>query len=136
MTLKMTMRRPCAKCPFRCDIEPYLRPGRVRELRSQLLVRGEAYFTCHETTVQSEDEDGEMVDGPNAQHCAGALILLEKSNAPTQLMRIFERLGSYDRSKLEMDSPVFDTFGQMERAMRQPRKPARAATKGDTNATL
>ena len=68
----------------------------------------DATFTCHETTVGSEDDDSEMVDGPNAQHCAGALIFLEHQDAPNQLMRIAERLGSYDRTKLDMDAPVPD----------------------------
>lgn len=47
------------------------------------------------------------------QHCAGALILLEKLDRPSQMMRISERIGMYDRRKLDMDAPVFDTFRKM-----------------------
>ena len=49
-------------------------------------------------------------------HCAGALILLEKLNLPSQMMRIAERLGMYDRRKLDMLAPVFDSFVAMIKA--------------------
>lgn len=39
-------------------------------------------------------------------HCAGALIFLEKRYRPNQLMRISERLGMYDRTKLDMKAKV------------------------------
>ena len=67
-------------------------------------------FTCHETTVPDESDEGEMKDGPNAQHCGGALIILEKLERPNQMMRIAERLGFYDRRKLDMHAPVFDSI--------------------------
>lgn len=101
----MDLVRPCAKCPFRNDIDPYLRPGRVKEIVTGLI--HDQSFTCHETL----DERGR--ETPRSQHCAGALILLEKHQKPTQLMRIFERLGGYDASKLDMKAPVFKSFGSM-----------------------
>ena len=106
---------PCAHCPFRSDIRPYLRKDRVREIQRSLVL---AEFPCHETTTHSA-EDGEAVRTGNEAHCAGALILLEKIERPSQLMRIAERLGMYDRHKLRMNSPVFDSFQAMIRA--QPR---------------
>ena len=54
-----------------------------------------------------------MEDGPNAEHCAGALIFLEAQEQPNQMMRIAERLGLYDRRKLDMESPVFDDADAM-----------------------
>lgn len=109
------MTKPCAKCPFRTDVPPYLLPERVEEIEA-VLDRGE--FTCHETTVPVEGDDGstDMEDGPNAQHCAGALILLEKLERPSQMMRICERLGMYDRRKLDMDAPVYESFEEMTEA--------------------
>lgn len=65
-------------------------------------------FACHKTTKPSEYDDHEMVTTDKSEHCAGVLILLEKIEQPNQMMRIAERLGMYDRTKLEMDSPVFD----------------------------
>lgn len=48
-----------------------------------------------------------MVDGPNAQHCAGALIMLEHMQQPTQLMRIYERTNGHDARNLDMTAPVY-----------------------------
>ena len=104
--MKFTMRTPCPHCPFRTDIPGYLRPERMEEIVGDLLW---GYtFTCHETTVVDDDDGFEMRDGPKAQHCAGALIFLEHQDRPNQLMRIAERLGRYDRARLDMDAPVPD----------------------------
>lgn len=109
--MKYTMTKPCPHCPFRYDIPGYLTEERVCEITDALL-SGQS-FTCHETTVAAEDDDEEMVDGPNAQHCAGAMIFLELQDAPNQMMRIAERLGMYDRTRLDMDAPVFDDADTM-----------------------
>jgi len=110
--------KPCNNCPFRTDVKPYLRAARVAKLESDL-VGGQASFTCHKTTVESEpDEDGEsrLVEGPKSQHCAGAMILLEKIGRPNQMMRIAERLRLYAPAKLDLKAPVFDSFDAMKRA--------------------
>jgi len=39
--------------------------------------------------------------------------LLEKLERPSQMMRICERIGMYDRRKLDMDAPVFESFEDM-----------------------
>jgi len=49
-------------------------------------------------------------------HCAGALILLEKLEQPSQMMRIAERLRMYDARQLDMDAPVFESFEDMVKA--------------------
>lgn len=109
------LKKPCPHCPFRNDIKPYLSRDRVEELQSAL--ESGRTFTCHKTTVAG-DED-EMVDGPNAQHCAGALILMEKDTdgdpgcMAIQLARIAGRFGLFDPKKLDMDSPVFDSWNDM-----------------------
>ena len=36
------------------------------------------------------------------------MILLEKMDSPNNPMRMAERLGMYDRTKLDMDALVFD----------------------------
>jgi len=107
--------RPCKLCPFRSDIDPYLNRARVREIVESL--RSGAIFPCHETT--EFDDDGEPIRNDGEIHCAGALIVMEREEEPNQMMRIAERLGSYDRSKLVMDAPVFDSFEEMIEA--QPR---------------
>lgn len=109
------MVRPCPKCPFRRDIPGYLRPERVDELEMNL-VRSD--FSCHLTTVEDpDDDDGGNMEGPDSRHCAGALIILEKLQQPSQMMRIAERLGIYDASKLDMTAPVYENFDAMRDAM-------------------
>lgn len=112
------LKSPCPKCPFRSNIPGYLSRRRVAEI-ARGLVRGD--FPCHQTTADAEDETGinTRVATAESQHCAGALILLEKLEEPSQMMRICERLRMYDASKLHMDAPVYDSWEEMIEA--QPR---------------
>lgn len=113
--------KPCTHCPFRNDIEPYLRKAGVRAMR-KLLDRGEFY--CHETTSKEDNEDDENPSefcrpDADAKHCAGALILLEKEEAPSQMMRICERISMYDPTALDMDAPVYESWDDMIEAQKQ-----------------
>ena len=117
--MKYELKNPCGNCPFRSDVRPYLNPGRVEEI-GRALVRGE--FPCHKTTVPGPGEDDDLTDTEDSQHCAGALILLEKMGRPSQMMRICERLGMYDPSKLNLDAPVFEDLKEMIDA--QPKRGA------------
>lgn len=112
------MTTPCACCPFRSDIAAYLTEERVREIEASLV---SASFPCHKTT--EHDDDGDCRWTGDEIHCAGALIILEKSGRSSQMMRIAERVGMYDRRKLNMAAPVFDTFDEMAEA--QPQRPRR-----------
>ena len=112
------LHKPCSSCPFRSDIRPYLTYDRVREIEDSL-VRGT--FPCHKSvdydTLEKQDHEHDdplphSVD-EKSKHCAGALILLEKEESPSQMMRICERIGLYDREKLDMDAPVYDSFDEM-----------------------
>lgn len=111
--MNFNMVRPCAHCPFRNDIPGYLHGARAREIAEAITER-QMTFSCHETTTPDEWEDNEEippphVPGPDEEHCAGAAILLERIERPNQWMRISERLGFYDRTKLDMAAPVFQT---------------------------
>lgn len=105
--MNYTMRAPCSSCPFRWDVPGFLTAERAAEI-TEALLRGFT-FQCHKTiTRNEEDYDGEsVVHTEQDQHCAGALIMLEHMELPNQLMRIAERLGMYDRTRLQMDAPVF-----------------------------
>ncbi len=107
--MKFEMKYPCPHCPFRNDEPGYLRGARMQEIVDDILYQ-DMSFTCHETTVPCDDDDGsgEMTDGPNAQHCAGAMIFLEHNKRANQSMRIGERFKMYDSKKLKMDAPVFE----------------------------
>jgi len=113
---------PCVDCPFRTNIRPYLRKGRIDMLEKDLR---DKTFSCHKTVDYDAEEDARWDDDEGAtvvrstsstSHCAGALILLEKMRRPSQMMRIAARLGIYDRSKLDMSAPVFATFAAMREA--------------------
>jgi hypothetical protein len=120
--VKYDLIRPCKDCPFRTDIRPFLTTARAEEIAETLLSGGT--FACHKTVDYSgddEDEDGfseGQVTG-QSQHCAGAMIMLEKMEMPNQMMRIAERLGMYRPDKLDMEAPVFED--DVEFAAVQPR---------------
>lgn len=111
--------RPCSHCPFRTDcLKGWLGKWRAKELADAIVLQQQT-FSCHETSGGRED-DG--VRGPDEQHCAGAAILLERLERPNQIMRIFERFGLYDRTKLDMDSPVFPSVAAFVKHHTEKRK--------------
>ena len=89
---------PCADCPF---LEVNAKSYGLRRLSQ--FASGE--FPCHKTARLDEEENA-FVSTKESQHCAGALIFLEKRNAPHQMMRITERLGMYDASALDLSLPI------------------------------
>lgn len=110
--MRYDLRAPCAKCPFRSDIRPFIRAERARGI-----LEGNAEFACHATLdYDNRDSDGEASETPKTNHCAGVLIILERECRPHQMMRICERLGMYDARNLEMESPVYDSIEECVRA--------------------
>lgn len=100
--MKYSLTTPCDQCPFL--IGSGFTYARLREFAS-----GE--FPCHKTCKTEEREDEGTVyvaRSDKTPHCAGALIFNEKRNTTTQMMRICERLGVYDHTKLDMDANVGD----------------------------
>jgi|GEM_PF-1951035 len=112
--MKYAMSTPCDHCPFRNDIDGYLRPDRVSEIAESLFRGGS--FPCHKTTESWEDDDGgsDMVATENSQQCAGAEIFLAKQGTSTQMSRIAERLGM-KVAKLNMKAPVCGSVSEMLR---------------------
>ena len=96
--MKYEKTTPCADCPFLSANAKSYGLRRLSEFAS-----GE--FPCHKTACIDEEESA-FVATKDSQHCAGALIFLEKRNAPHQMMRIVERLGMYDASKLDLSLPI------------------------------
>lgn len=93
---------PCEDCPF-LNIPRMKRTFPLRRLAEFAL----GSFPCHKTAVVSEDdEDSGFQATPKSFACAGMLIFCEKREQPNQMMRISERLGLYDRRKLNMKSNV------------------------------
>lgn len=94
MNYKLTT--PCDQCPF-------LKENRRGFTLARLKQHASGQFHCHKTGVEV---DGVFRATPKSQHCAGALIFLEKRDQSNQMMRIAERIGMYDRTKLDMKAPV------------------------------
>lgn len=108
------LKKPCAECPFRNDRPGYLTKARAREIANGLdpkRLGAGGSFGCHKTTVPDPDDDGERTSGPKTQHCAGALIMLEKMGRldHNQSARFAMRFGQLNPDLLEMDSPVHAT---------------------------
>lgn len=95
--MKTTLAAPCGNCPFLKVGAIELRPGRLRQIKRDLL--NGADFICHKTVsgeYDDEEEERNYVAGERDKRCAGAAIFLLLANRPTQLMRIEERLGMLD----------------------------------------
>lgn len=110
--MNFDMTKPCGgecNCPFRKDSLM----GWLGKTRAEEIVRGlyeeDSTFACHKTTVEDPHDFSERITTKDSQHCAGAMIMMEKSGTANQMMRIAERLRMYDRTKLDMNAPVFDT---------------------------
>lgn len=95
--MNFDLKKPCADCPFKND-KPYQKGwlGRERAIEiAETLVEKDQTFQCHKT----------LDLGPKKhQHCAGATIMLEHMGKPNQMMRIMERIGSYDPTKVDMEN--------------------------------
>lgn len=92
--MKFDLKTPCIDCPFikgsRTNVS--LRKGRIEGIIDDL--RKDMSFICHKTIDKPQREQ---------QHCAGALIFLEREDRPNQMMRIAERLGLYVREDLDIE---------------------------------
>lgn len=111
--MNYNLTKPCKNCPFSTTcLNGWLGGPRATEIFYSIS-RDQKSFPCHKTT--SHDDEGDYVLGQKEEHCAGALILLEKLELPNQMMRISERLGFYDRFKLNMNAPVFDSGAEFIR---------------------
>ena len=100
--MEYTLTTPCNECPFLNKNKHAFSLKRLEQMAS-----GE--FGCHKTCEITEEEDGSggaYTPRKGTVHCAGALIFLEKRERPHQMMRICERLGAYDHTKLDMEADV------------------------------
>lgn len=103
--MNYTMTTPCSECPFLATMaRSEQRPGGFMLQRLTEFASGE--FACHRACDVDENDMKFVPKSDATPHCAGALIFLEKRNMSHQMMRICERLGMYDRTKLNMQAPV------------------------------
>jgi hypothetical protein len=94
--MKYNLTAPCDQCPYLIGSGFTYR---------QLVEHASGEFGCHKQ-CDSDNDEGVFMPREKTNHCAGALIFLEKRGTSHQMMRICERLGIYDRTKLNMDANV------------------------------
>ena len=80
--MKFEIKQPCAECPFRRDVHPYLR--RAGEIRDQMN-DDHFWFACHRTTGQMR---GRRVRPAEQSHCAGLMRVLWRMKRPNVAMRL------------------------------------------------
>ncbi len=103
-----SIKTPCAHCPFRSDVKPFLHPERVTEIYQGI--------PCHQTTQVEDDEDNNPILDGSEKTCAGFLIIREKNDDPSQLMKIAERLGQYNAGELDMEALIYSNLDEMQKA--------------------
>ncbi len=110
MNYKMTT--PCVECPY------LIGSGFTY---ANLMRHAVGEFACHMACRVDEETSAYLPRSSKTPHCAGALIFLEKQQRPHQMMRICERIGIYDRRKLNMDAPVVSDPSDCRAPMRGER---------------
>lgn len=108
--MRFDLRQPCDKCPFRSDRAPYLQKKRVEGILNDLLCLNKT-FPCHQTTSAGL---GRRVLARNYQHCAGALIMVERAGKPNWRIRLADALGLYKPALLKMKSQIFSPKKMIE----------------------
>lgn len=106
------LRRPCADCPFRNDIQPFLSVDRACEIAEQTLIN-DNHFHCHKTVDYGRKSSGDVT---NAQLCAGSMILQMKMKRPSVMMRMGMAFGIFKASQLDMTAPVYDSMDEFIQA--------------------
>lgn len=102
--MKFDLKQAYDNCPFRKDaIKGWLGKERSSDIIHALVVEDKT-FSCHKHN--SFDDEGHVDEGRDAQHCAGATILLEKLNRPNQWMRICQRMRFYDPTRFPRSKRV------------------------------
>ena len=97
------MKKPCANCPYRIDVKPYLTPERGEELAT-IACNPHNTFWCHTTTESVETEHGsDRVAVETTQICAGFLSLQHNINGET----------SYDDEGFKPSPLVYEDNWQM-----------------------
>jgi hypothetical protein len=100
------LRSPCAECPFKTTT-PF-HEGVAADLPATLTAMMEERFahTCHRTDPRSDYKGAKRYRG-QVQHCAGALIMMERSGRVSLPMADAIASGALDPNKLDMKAPVY-----------------------------
>lgn len=103
MRIKPILATPCANCPFRTDIPPFLYRSRAREITASLL-RGDS-FPCHKTV--NYDDNGRGRVNKRTKMCGGAAIMLYQMKRWNTIMQVAHRMGFFHPGELKLEAPVY-----------------------------
>jgi hypothetical protein len=78
--MQFKVKIPCAECPFRKNIRPFLTAGRAAQIAGDLS-DDHHWFACHHTT-------GPAIKTENQSQCAGSMGVLWKMHRPNIAMRL------------------------------------------------
>lgn len=94
--MKFNLAQPCTGCPFVVgnSINRQLNKRQLKGIVKS--IRGGNTFTCYKSLGKSTEEN---------EHCAGAMIFLERENRPNQEMEIARQCGDYVREDLDQAFP-------------------------------
>lgn len=120
--------RPCANCPFRADVPPFITAARVREIRDAAKNFGQ-HFVCHKTV----DYDAPPGDDMDRRACAGFLLVCAGSRllGGLQIVQLAERLAGVMFDALQGADVVYPHFTAMLAAHRRAEGRRRHARTGD-----
>jgi hypothetical protein len=113
--LNLNLKSPCGLCPFRKDsMFGWLGFDRAEEIIECIAGSTHGSFTCHNTNEFGFDEDGESItiETDESEHCAGALILLNKAGRTNFAMRFGYMAGIYDPETYKNQDSVFDDLDE------------------------
>lgn len=102
--MKFDIKKPCANCPFRTDIAPFLNRG--PEI-AKSLSDDHNWFACHQTTPAGT---GKRIKRADQSHCAGAMMVLWREGNPNIAMRLALLTKMITREQLEAPAPVFNSL--------------------------
>lgn len=108
--MRFDLVRPCGRCPFRTDVAPFIRAGKVREVLGDPDARSRRWwpsesFVCHHTIDYGARRQARKYR--KAQHCAGVAIILIRDAVPNTAMQLAERLLGWQPECLDMSAPVY-----------------------------
>lgn len=75
------VKKPCAQCPYRRDVKPFLHPARGEEL-AYAAQNPYNTFHCHKT-LGHDDDEGDTCVTSASKVCAGFLTLQHNENGST-----------------------------------------------------
>lgn len=88
------LKAPCADCPFLKGLDGFLHPGRLDEIKSDLIMNDQAPFFCHKTVdyIDGMDDEGEYEPQGEESYCAGSMVFMHANsrwNVPMRLGYVF-----------------------------------------------